>query len=324
MNTMKAVRFHAHGGPEVLKLEELPIPQPAAGETLVRVNVAGLNYSDIYQRQGLTKVALPFAPGAEGVGTVERDSASFRRGTRVAWVSHPGAFAEFAAVPDWKLVPLPDALDDTRAAAALFQGMTAEYLCHATFDVQRGHDVLVHAGAGGAGQMLIQMLKHKGARVFTTVSTPAKAGLAREAGADEVIVYTEADFAEVVKAGTGGRGAHVVYDSVGRATFDRSLACVRPLGTLVLFGQSSGPVPPVDPMALSRQGSVALVRPTLAHYIPDGPSLQARAGKVLRWLADGLLRVHVHARYPLQALAQAQADLESRRTSGKLLVDLRP
>lgn len=319
---MKAIRFHAPGGPEVLRLEEIPTPVPQPGEVLVRVTTAGVNFADIYQRIGVTPVVLPHIGGLEGVGVVEVAGAGLARGTRVCWTPHPGAYAEFAAVPAWKLVPVPDGLDDRAAVAACMQGMTAQFLCETTFPVQPGQDVLVHAGAGGVGLLLIQLLKRKGARVFTTVSTPEKAVLAREAGADEVILYGQDDFVAAVKKATSGKGVHVAYDSVGRATYAGSLSLVRPLGMLVLFGQSSGLVPPIDPLALMKQGSVFLTRPTLAHYVADVRSLNERAGKVFGWVRDGTLKLRIGRTYPLEAVAQAHADLEARKTTGKLLIDV--
>src|SRR5476651_392644 len=319
---MKAVRFHSHGGPEVLRLDDIPVPVPQPGEALVRVRTAGVNYADIYQRTGVTPTALPHIGGMEGVGVVETSAGGLPAGTRVMWTPHPGAYAEFVAVPGWKLVAVPVGLEDHLALAACMQGMTAQFLCETTYPVRAGDAVLVHAGAGGVGLLLIQLLKHKGAYVITTVSTPEKAALARAAGADEVILYTETDFVAAVQAATSGKGVQVAYDSVGLATYQGSLALLRPLGSLVLFGQSSGVVPPIDPLALMRQGSVFLTRPTLAHYVADAPSLQARATKVLGWVLDGTLKLRIGRVYPLSAAAEAQRDLAARTTTGKLLLQI--
>jgi NADPH2:quinone reductase len=321
---MKAIRIYSHGGPEVLQLEEVPIPEIKSGEVLVRVHAAGVNYLDIYQRTGLYKAALPLTPGMEGAGIIEKAGSEtpFKPGTRVAWTQHPGAYAEFVAVPSWKVVSLPDGVDDRSGAAALLQGMTAEYLCETTYPVKSGETALVHAGAGGVGLLLIQLLKHKGATVYATVSTQEKADLAREAGADETILYTQTDFVEAVKQVTGGQGVHVVYDSVGKTTYEGSLSVLRPLGMLVLFGQSSGPVPPIDPLVLTQKGSLFLTRPSLVHYVADAGSFRERATKVLNWVAQGSLKLRIERTYPLAELAQAQRDLEARRTTGKLVVEI--
>jgi NADPH2:quinone reductase len=238
----------------------------------------------------------------------------------VAWTQHPGAFAEFVALPSWKVVPLPDGVDDRSGAAALLQGMTAQYLCETTYPVKAGDGTLVHAGAGGIGLLLIQLLKRKGAKVYTTVSTEAKALLAREAGADEAILYTQTDFVDAAKKLTKGQGLHVVYDSVGKTTYQGSMDLLRPLGMLVLFGQSSGAVPPIDPLLLTQKGSLFLTRSSLAHYVADPASYRERATKVLNWVADGSLKLRIERIYPLADAAQAQRDLESRKTTGKLLV----
>lgn len=320
---MQAIRFHSHGGPEVLHVEDIPAPQPKDGEVLVRVTAAGVNFADIYQRIGVTPVALPHIAGLEGVGVVESPAGGWARGQRVMWTPHPGGYAEFVAVPAWKLVAVPDDLDDAHALAAGMQALTAQFLCETTYAVQAGDDVLVHAGAGGVGRLLIQLLKHKGARVFSTVSTDEKAALARAAGADVVIRYTETDFVTAVKAGTAGKGVHVAYDSVGRATWAGSLSLVRPLGSLVLFGQSSGVVPAIDPLALMKQGSVPLVRPTLAHYVADAAALRRRAERVFDWIRHGVLRLSIGGVYSLAQAAAAQTALESRATTGKLVLRVR-
>jgi len=321
---MKAIRIHAHGGPEVLQLDEVPIPNIESGEVLIRVHAAGVNFLDVYQRTGLYKAVLPFTPGMEGAGVIEKagPETSFKPGTRVAWTQHPGAYAEFAAVPSWKVVALPDGVDDRSGAATLLQGMTAQYLCETTYPAKSGQAALVHAGAGGVGLLLIQLLKQKGAKVYTTVSTQEKADLAREAGADETILYTKTDFVEAVKRFTDGKGVHVVYDSVGRTTYEGSLNVLRPLGMLVLFGQSSGPVPPIDPLVLTQKGSLFLTRPSLAHYVADTVSFKERATKVLNWVAQGSLKLRIERTYPLAELAQAHRDLEGRKTTGKLVIEI--
>ena len=319
---MKAIRVHAHGGPEVLGLEDVPVPQLQAGDSLVRVSVAGVNYSDVYQRSGLNPTALPFIPGVEAAGVVETSGGALKAGTRVAWAGSPGAYAEFAAVPSWKLVALPASLDDRLGAAALMQGMTAQYLCESTCPVKAGQVALVHAGAGGVGLLLIQLLKSKGVTVLATVSTPDKAPLAAQAGADHCIVCSGADFVEAARAHTGGKGVHVVYDSVGKTTSAASLSLLRPLGMLVLYGQSSGKAPPIDPLDLTKQGSVFLARPMLAHYVADAQALAERSQRVLRWIEEGVLKLRVHGSYPLANAAQAHRDLESRKTTGKLLLEV--
>jgi NADPH:quinone reductase len=321
---MKAIRIYAHGGPEVLQLDEVPIPKIESGEVLIRVHAAGVNFLDVYQRTGLYKAVLPFTPGVEGAGVIEKagSETSFKPGTRVAWTQHPGAYAEFAAVPSWKVVALPDGIDDRSGAATLLQGMTAQYLCETTYPAKSGEAALVHAGAGGVGLLLIQLLKEKGATVYTTVSTQEKADLAREAGADETILYTKTDFVEAVKRFTDGKGVHVVYDSVGKTTYEGSLNVLRPLGMLVLFGQSSGPVPPIDPLVLTQKGSLFLTRPSLAHYVADTDSFRERATKVLNWVAKGSLKLRIERTYPLAELAQAHRDLEGRKTTGKLVIEI--
>jgi NADPH2:quinone reductase len=319
---MRAIRVQRFGGPEVLGAETVPVPAPDTGETLVRVTAAGVNFIDVYQRTGLYKVGLPFTPGMEGAGIVEQ-SATFPAGSRVTWPMHPGAYAEFASVPDWKLLAIPPGVSDESAAAVMLQGITAQYLCETTYPVKAGDRVLVHAGAGGVGLLLIQMLKHKQATVYTTVSSPPKAHLAKEAGADETILYTEADFVAAVKTFTGGEGVHVVYDSVGKTTYEGSLNVLRPLGMLVLFGQSGGRVPPIDPLTLTEKGSLFLTRPSLAHYIGDAENLRLRGNRVLGWVANGALRVRIDKTYALEALHEAHEALENRQTTGKLVVLVR-
>jgi NADPH:quinone reductase len=321
---MKAIRFHAYGGPEVLQLEEIPVPEIGASDVLIRVRAAGVNFLDAYQRSGLYKTPLPFVPGMEGAGVIEKagSETKLKPGTRVAWTQHPGGYAEYAAVPEWKVAALPDKVDDRAGAAALLQGITAEYLCESTYPVRAGDRALVHAGAGGVGLLLIQILKQKGATVYTTVSSPEKAALVREAGADEAILYTQTDFVEAIKEATEGKGVHVVYDSVGKTTYEGSLNVLRPLGMFVSFGQSSGPVPPIDPLVLLQKGSLFFTRPSLVHYIADAASFHHRATKVLKWVAEKTLKLRIEHLYPLADVAQAQSDLESRRTTGKLVVEI--
>ena len=321
---MRAIRIHAYGGPEVLQLEEVPSPDIQPGEVLIRVHAAGVNFLDIYQRTGLYKSTLPLTPGMEGAGVIEKAGSEtvFKPGTRVAWTQHPGAYAEFVAVPSWKVVALPGGVDDRSGAAALLQGMTAQYLCETTYPARAGETALVHAGAGGVGLLLIQLLKQKGVVVYTTVSTPEKADLAREAGADETILYTEADFVDAIKRSTDGQGVHVVYDSVGKATYEGSMTVLRPLGMLVLFGQSSGAVPPIDPLTLTQKGSLFLTRPSLTHYVADARSFSERAAKVLEWVAKGSLKLRIERIYPLADLAEAHRDLEARKTTGKLVIEI--
>jgi NADPH:quinone reductase len=322
---MRAIRFHTNGGPEVLQLEQIPIPEIQPDEVLIRVHAAGVNYIDTYQRNGLYKTALPFVAGSEGAGVVEKigsDVTNLKPGTRVAWAMHPGAFAEYAAVPAWKTVALPEEVDDRSGAAILLQGMTAQYLCETTYPAKSGDSALVHAGAGGTGLLLIQMLKSKNVTVCTTVSTPEKAVLAKAAGADEAILYTQTDFAEAVRKFTDGKGVSVVYDSVGKATYEGSLNVLRPRGMLVLFGNASGPVPPIDPLVLTQKGSLYLTRPSLFDHAGDAASFNARSTRVLNWVARKELRLRIEHVYPLAEVAQAQRDIESRKTTGKLVIDI--
>ena len=320
---MKAIRFHEHGGPEVLSFEQAPEPAAGPGETVVRLEAVGLNYIDTYHRAGLYPVDLPCVPGMEGAGTVVAVGEGVdgvAAGDRVGYAGVLGAYAELAAVPADQLIPLPGKIEPAHAAAVLLQGMTAHYLVTGTCVLEAGDTALVHAAAGGVGLLLVQMAKMKGARVLATVSTPEKEELARGAGADEVIRYTEADFGEEVQRLTGGVGVEVVYDSVGQTTFERSLDSLKPRGTMVLFGQSSGPVPPIDPQVLSQKGSLFLTRPTMAHYTLTRQELLDRAGEVLDWTAQGQLDVRVGARYELAAAAEAHRALEGRRTTGKVLL----
>lgn len=320
---MKAIRIHETGGPDVLRYEDVPTPTPGAGEVLIRLEAIGLNYIDIYYRTGLYKSPLPFIPGREGAGVVVAvgpEVQDFQVGDRGAYTGVPGAYAEYAVVPAWRLVKLPEALDTKAGAAAMLQGMTAHYLTHATYPLKAGETALVHAAAGGVGLLLVQMAKRLGAQVFGTVSTEAKAQRAQEAGADAVILYTEQDFEVEVKRLTDGRGVNVVYDSVGRTTFAKSLHVLAPRGYLVLFGQSSGPVPPLDPAVLSEKGSLFLTRPTLAHYTATREELLQRAGDVLGWVASGQLKLRIDQMLPLSEAAEAHRRLEGRQTTGKVLL----
>ena len=320
---MRAIRVHRTGGPDVLQLEELPDRRPGPGEALVRVEAAGVNFVDVYARTGAYARELPFIPGEEGAGTVEavgEGVSGVRGGDRVAWAGVPGSYATHVLARVDKLVPVPADLSARVAAAAMLQGMTAHYLVHSTFPLKTGDTCLVHAAAGGVGLLLVQMAKQAGARVLGTTSTEDKARLARDAGADEVVLYTREPFDDAVRARTGGRGVDVVYDSVGAATFDKSLLVLRPRGMMVLFGQSSGRVPPVDLQVLNARGSLFVTRPTLRDYVATRDELLARAGDVLGALARGELSVRIHAEYPLARAADAQRDLESRATSGKLVL----
>jgi NADPH2:quinone reductase len=321
---VRAVVVEQHGGPEVLTVVDRPVPEPGPGEALVRVGAAGVNFIDIYQRSGTYRMDLPFVAGSEGAGTVEAVGAGVDPGLvgqRVGWAMVDGTgYTELAVVPADRLVPVPDEVDDEHAAAVLLQGMTAQYLVETTYPARSGDVALVHAAAGGVGQLLCQMLAAKGVRVIATTSTEAKAELAREAGAADVILYRDADLVAEVRRLVGGRGVDVVYDGVGRDTFDAGLEVLRPRGMMVLFGASSGPVPPFDPQRLNAAGSLFLTRPSLKHYIADRAELEERAGVVLGAVAAGRLRVRIGGRYPLEEAARAQADLGSGSTTGKLLV----
>jgi NADPH:quinone reductase len=320
---MHAIRVQHHGGPEVLEYEELPVPSPGPGEALVRITASGVNYTDIYYREGRYPTPLPFTPGSEAAGVVEKVPPGLTEvavGERVAYAMQLGSYAEHAVVPTSKLVTLPPGIDDRSAAAAMLQGMTAHYLTESTYPVRSGDTVLIHAAAGGVGLLLCQMAKRRGARVIGTVSTEEKAALARQAGADEVILYTEADFEAETRRLTGGRGVEVVYDGVGRTTFDKSLGSLKPRGMLVLYGAASGPVPPVDLQILNAKGSLYATRPSLGNYTADRAELLARAGDLLRWVAEGDLRLTIGRTYPLREAARAHRDLEGRATTGKLLL----
>lgn len=320
---MRAVRIHAPGGPEALRLEDLPDPRPGAGEALVRVRAAGVNFIDIYQRKGLYSVPLPRVLGLEGAGVIEAIGpgvSDLAPGARVAWAGVPGSCAELCAAPVERLVSVPDALDLDLAAAVMLQGITAQFLATACYPLAPGHTCLIHAAAGGVGLLFCQIAKARGARVFGTVSTEQKARLAREAGADEAIIYTERDFEAEARRLTGGRGVDVVYDSVGRATFEKSLGALARRGMLVLFGQSSGPVPPFDPQVLAQKGSLFLTRPIIFDYTATREELCERAKEVLGAVAEGRLRVRIDEIFPLERAADAHRKLEGRKSAGKLLL----
>lgn len=320
---MKAVFVTEFGGVDKLRYEDLPTPVPGDGQALVRIHAIGVNFIDIYYRTGLYPAAPPVILGMEAAGVVEKVApgvTEVRPGDRVAWAMHRGTYAEFAAVPAWLLVQIPPELDFQSAAASLLQGMTAHYLTHSTYPLKQGETCLVHAAAGGTGRWVVAAAKIRGARVIGTTSTPEKAKIAREAGCDEVILYTEQDFEYETKKLTGGRGVDVVYDSVGADTWDKSLNCLRPRGMMVSFGNASGPVPAFQPLVLSQKGSLFLTRPVLMHYCATRDELLWRAGDVLRWVLEGRFRLLIDKVYRLADAAQAHMDLASRRTAGKLLL----
>ena len=314
---MKAVFVEQPGGPENLKYADLPKPVPGPGQALVKIAAAGVNFIDIYFRTGLYKADPPILLGNEGAGTVEAvgtGATEVAAGDRVAYAMARGSYAEYAVVPAWQLVKIPSGVDFNTAAAAMLQGMTAHYLTHSTYPLKAGESCLIHAAAGGMGLLLVQMAKMLGARVVGTVGTEEKAKLARQAGADDVIIYTQEDFKAKAK------DMHVVYDSVGKTTFLPSIDCLRPRGMIVNFGNASGPAPEIAPLLLSQKGSLFLTRPSLMHYTANRDELLWRAGDVLGWIASGKLKLHIHKTYPLSEAAQAQRDLEGRKTTGKLIL----
>lgn len=320
---MKKVLIHEFGGPEVLAVEEAERPACSAGSLLVRVEASGVNFIDIYHRTGLYRNPLPYAMGLEGAGTIVEAGEGvegFAEGERVAWVRVPGSYAEYNVIPAEQAVRLPGAVETSTAAAVMLQGTTAHYLARSTYRLQQGDTCLVHAAAGGVGLLLCQVARMAGARVIGTASSQEKARLAREAGAGDVVLYREQDFESEVKRLTGGRGVQVVYDSVGRDTYEGSLNCLAPRGMLVLYGQSSGVVPPIDPTVLSAKGSLFLTRPSLFHYTSTREELTKRAGDVLDWVASGALKVRIGATFPLAEAARAHEALETRQTSGKVLL----
>lgn len=320
---MKAIQVKQPGGPEAMGLVDLPVPVPKANEAVVKLSASGVNFIDVYFREGRYKSPLPFVLGQEGAGVVTAvgaDVKSVKAGDRVAWCGLQGSYAEYAAVAADRLVPIPAGVTDQQAAAAMLQGMTAHYLSHDTYPLKRGETALVHAAAGGVGLLLTQMAHNIGARVIATVSTDEKAKLARAAGADEVILYTQADFEVETKRLTDGKGVHVVYDSVGKTTFEKGLNVLRPRGYMVLFGGSSGAVPPFDLIALSQKGSLYVTRPTLGAYIATREELVERSSSVFGMMAAGKLKLRIEHTYSLAEAQRAHRDLEGRKTTGKLLL----
>jgi len=320
---MRAIQVKQTGGPEVLELVDLPVPQPKPNEAVVKLAASGVNFIDVNLREGRYKAPLPFVAGQEGAGVITSVGADVRTaqvGDRVAWSGILGSYAEYVTGAADALVPVPDRVNDQSAAAALLQGMTAHYLCYDTYKLKAGETALVHAAAGGVGLLLVQMAHILGARVIGTVSTEEKAQLAREAGADEIILYTQADFEAETKRLTNGKGVDVVYDGVGKATFEKSMNVLRPRGMLVLYGASSGPVPPVDPSTLAQKGSLYMARTTLAHFTATREELLARSGAVFGMIAAGKLKLHIAHLYKLQDAQAAHRDLEARKTTGKLLL----
>jgi len=320
---MKAIRIHAAGGPEVMRLEDVAQPTPKAGEALVKVDAAGLNYIDVYFRSGQYKAEYPLTLGLEAGGTVTAvgpNVSEVKVGDKVAYTGVPASYAEYAVAPAARLVVLPAGVSTKQGAAAMLQGMTAHYLACSTYPLKKGDTCLVHAAAGGVGLLLCQMAKMRGARVIGTVSTDEKAKLAREHGADETIIYTRQDFEAEVKRLTDGKGLQVVYDAVGKTTWDKSLSSLAPRGLIALYGQSSGPIGPIDPGVLNTKGSLFLTRPSLNHHIASREELQSRAGEVLGWIRDGKLRLRTEFEFPLKDAAEAHRALEGRQTTGKVLL----
>jgi NADPH:quinone reductase len=320
---MKAVQVRRPGGPEALELVEVPDPQPKSNEAIVKLVAIGVNFIDIYQREGRYTLPLPFTAGQEGAGTVTAIGAevkSLKLGDRVAWTSVQGGYAELAAIPADRLVKIPQGVTEQQAAAVMLQGLTAEYLCKSSYPVKSDDTVLVHAAAGGVGLLLVQMCHNLGARVIGTVSTEEKAKLAREAGADDVILYTQSDFEIETKRLTNGKGVRAVFDSVGKTTFDKSLNVLRTRGSMVLFGGASGAVPPFDPMILNAKGSLFLTRPKLNDHIATREELESRANDVFNLIVSGKLKLRIEHTYPLAEAARAHRELEARKTTGKLLL----
>jgi NADPH2:quinone reductase len=320
---MKAIQVKQPGGPEAMELVELPEPEPKANEAVVKLAASGVNFIDVYHREGRYKVPLPFTPGQEGAGVVTAvgaDVKTVKKGDRVAWAGVLGGYAEYAALAADRLVAIPPGVTDQQAAAAMLQGMTAHYLSHDTYPLKRGETALVHAAAGGVGLLLVQMAKNIGARVLATVSTDEKAKLARDAGADEIILYTQSDFETETKRLTGGKGVDVVYDSVGKTTFEKGLNVLRPRGMMALFGGSSGAVPPFDLITLSQKGSLYVTRPTMLNYTASREELTERSSAVFGMIAAGKLKLRIEHTYPLAEVARAHQDLEGRKTTGKLLL----
>jgi NADPH2:quinone reductase len=320
---MRSIRVQETGGPGALQIEEVPMPEPAPGEARVKVAASGLNFIDVYHRMGRYPLETPFTPGMEAAGVVDAvgpDVTEVSIGDRVAYAMVRGSYAEYALVPAWRLVSVPEGLDLFQAGGVMLQGMTAHYLSHSTYPLSPGETALVHAAAGGVGQLLVQIAKRQGARVIGTVSTEEKERLAREAGADEVIRYTEMGFEAETKRLTGGAGVEVVYDSVGKTTFEGSMNCLKRRGYLVLYGQSSGPAPPLDPLVLSRKGSLFLTRASLGDYTADREELLSRAGDLFAWIAAGELKVRIDRTFPLAEAGEAHRYIEDRKTKGKVLL----
>jgi NADPH2:quinone reductase len=320
---MKAIQIKETGRPEVMEMVDLPVPQPRANEALVKIAAVGVNFIDVYNREGRYKAPLPLVLGQEAAGVVSAIGSNVRGvavGDRVTYALVLGSYAEYAAVPADRLVRIPSGVSEREAAAAILQGMTAHYLAYETYPLKKGDTALVHAAAGGVGLLLVQMAHNIGARVIATVSTEEKAKLAREAGADDVILYTQSDFESETKRLTDGKGVHVVYDSVGKTTFDKGLNVLRPRGMMVLYGGSSGPVAPIDPLVLTQKGSIFLTRPTLGAYVITPQELQDRAGAVCGMIRDGKVKLRIEHVYPLAQAQQAHRDLEARKTTGKLLL----
>lgn len=320
---MKAIQVQKTGGPEALTIVDLPLPKPKPNEAVVKIAAVGVNFIDVYFREGRYPATLPFVDGQEAAGTVSEvggEVKSLKPGDRVAYTGVLGSYAEYAAVPADRLVKVPNGISDQQAAAAMLQGMTAQYLINTTYPLKKGETALIHAAAGGVGLLLVQMAKNQGARVIATVGTEDKAKLAKEAGADEVIIYTKQDFEAETKRLTGGKGVDVVYDGVGKSTFDQGLNVLRPRGYMVLFGGASGAVPPFDLIKLSQKGSLFVTRPSLMHYIASREELEQRAGAVLSMVAGGKLKLRIGHTYKLEEAQQAHRDLEGRKTTGKLLL----
>jgi NADPH2:quinone reductase len=320
---MRAIQIKQVGGPEVMEVVDLPIPQPKANEAVVKIQAAGINFIDVYNREGRYKQPLPLVLGQEGAGTVSAvgsDARNVKVGDRVAYTLVLGSYAEYAAVPADKLVKIPEGVSDREAAASILQGMTAHYLVYDTYPLKKGETALVHAAAGGVGLLLVQMVHNIGARVIGTVSTEEKARLARDAGADDIILYTQTDFEAETKRLMNGKGVDVVYDSVGKTTFDKGLNLLRPRGMMALFGGSSGAVAPFDPLVLTQKGSLFLTRPSLGAYVQTTEELQKRAGAVFGMIRDGKLKLRIEHIYPLEQAQQAHRELEGRKTTGKLLL----
>ena len=321
---MRAIRVEAHGGPEVLALQEVALPEPGPGQARVKVAATGLNFVEIYQRLGQYKIPLPLTPGSEAAGVVDAVGpgvTEVKVGDRVAGVGFAGTYAEYALASAWQLVPVPESVELRMAAALMLQGMTAHYLSHSTYPLKAGDTALVYAAAGGAGGLLVQIAKLRDARVIGAVGSAPKVDEARSLGADEVIVYRDVDIAQTVRGLSSGQGVPVVYDSVGKDTFDASLASLRPRGMMVLFGQSSGPVPPLDPQRLNASGSLFLTRPTLAHYIMTREELLGRANDLFSWIAGGKLKVRIDRIFPVARAGEAQAHLATGSGMGKVILE---